>query len=124
MTTVETATDIRPFHVDVPDEQLAGLRHRLQQTRWPDRETVADRSQGPRLAELQDLVRYWGTNYDWRPVEARLNALPQFLSEIDGLEVHFIHVRSRHEDALPLIVTHGGRSRRTAAADTPATSWR
>jgi pimeloyl-ACP methyl ester carboxylesterase len=98
---------IRPFHVDIPDEELAELRRRIDATRWPERETVDDDSQGVPLATMQELARYWATDYDWRKVEARLNALPQFMTEIDGLDIHFIHVRSRHEDALPLIVTHG-----------------
>ena len=101
------ATAIRPFRVEVPDEELADLRRRLAATRWPDPETVPDQSQGAQLSRLQGLVRYWGTDYDWRRAEAKLNALPQFITEIDGLDIHFIHVRSRHEDALPLIVTHG-----------------
>ena len=106
---VATAADgtIRPFRISFPDEQLVDLRRRIAATRWPDRETVDDRSQGVQLAKFQELVRYWGTNYDWRKVEARLNALPQFITEIDGLDIHFIHVRSKHENALPLIVTHG-----------------
>ena len=98
---------IRPFHVSVPDEQLVDLRRRIAATRWPDKETVADQSQGAQLAKLQALVRYWGSGYDWRTAEAKLNALPQFTTNIDGLDIHFIHVRSRHKDALPLIVTHG-----------------
>ena len=98
---------IRPFRVSVPEEQLVDLRRRLAATRWPDQETVADRSQGVRLAKLQELVRYWGTDYDWRNAEAKLNALPQFVTEIDGLDIHFIHVRSRHLNALPLVMTHG-----------------
>jgi hypothetical protein len=100
-------TAIRPFHVDVPEADLAELRRRIHATRWPDRETVTDDSQGVPLAMLRDLARYWATDYDWRNVEARLNALPQFMTEIDGVDIHFIHVRSSHEDALPLIVTHG-----------------
>src|SRR5919199_3526172 len=107
MTVIDTATEIRPFHVDVPDEDLAGLRRRIEATRWPSRELVADRSQGVRLATPQALARYWTTEYDWRKCEARLNALPQFTTAIDGVEIHFIHVRSRHEHALPLIMTHG-----------------
>src|SRR5512145_2214591 len=99
--------EIRPFRVNVPDEALADLRKRVLATRWPEKETVNDRSQGVQLAKLQELVRYWGTEYDWRKVEARLNAYPQFITEIDGLEIHFIHVRSKHKGALPLIVTHG-----------------
>jgi hypothetical protein len=98
---------IRPFRVNVPEEQLADLRRRLTETRWSERETVTDDSQGVPLAMMQDLVRYWATDYDWRKVEARLNALPQFMTEIDGLNIHFIHVRSKYENALPLIVTHG-----------------
>ncbi len=98
---------IRPFHINVPEDTLADLRKRVQATRWPDRETVADPSQGVQLTTIQQLARYWGTDYDWRNVEARLNALPQFITEIDGLDIHFIHVRSKHENALPLIVTHG-----------------
>ena len=105
--TVETATEIRPFHIDIPDAELVDLRRRLAATRWPDKETVADQSQGAQLAKMQELVRYWGTDYDWRKAEAKLNALPQFVTEIDGVDIHFIHVRSRNEDALPLIVTHG-----------------
>ena len=100
-------TTIRPFHIDVPQESLDDLRRRLAGTRWPDQETVADRSQGARLREMQALVDYWGGDYDWRKIEARLNALAQFATEIDGLDIHFIHVQSRHEGALPLIVTHG-----------------
>ena len=98
---------IRPFHVNVPEADLTELRRRINATKWPDRETVTDESQGVQLATMQALARYWGTEYDWRKVEARLNALPQFITEIDGLDIHFIHVRSQHEDALPLIVTHG-----------------
>jgi pimeloyl-ACP methyl ester carboxylesterase len=98
---------IRPFTVRVPQATLDDLRRRIAATRWPDKETVADRSQGTQLAKLQELVRYWGTDYDWRKVEARLNALPQFITTIDGLGIHFIHVRSRHPDALPVLVTHG-----------------
>ncbi len=98
---------VRPFHVDVPEAELIELRRRINATRWPERETVTDQSQGVQLATMQRLARYWGTEYDWRKCEARLNAVPQFLTEIDGLDIHFIHVRSKHEDALPLIVTHG-----------------
>jgi hypothetical protein len=98
---------IRPFRIDVPEEALIDLRRRLAQTRWPDRETVADESQGVQLATMQELAHYWGTDYDWRKCEAKLNALPQFMTEIDGLDIYFIHVRSKHENALPLIVTHG-----------------
>ena len=103
----EAAAAIRPFRIDVPEQDLADLRRRLAATRWPDKETVADDSQGVPQAMLQELVRYWQTEYDWRKVEARLNALPQFITEIDGLDVHFIHVRSKHDNALPLIATHG-----------------
>jgi pimeloyl-ACP methyl ester carboxylesterase len=98
---------IRPFKISVPDQELADLRRRIVATRWPDKETVADQSQGVRLATMKKLAQYWATDHDWRKVEARLNALPQFVTEIDGLDIHFIHVRSRHENALPLIVTHG-----------------
>jgi pimeloyl-ACP methyl ester carboxylesterase len=98
---------IRPFRVNVPDAELVELRRRIEATRWPDRETVADQSQGVQLATIQKLARYWATEHDWRKCEARLNALPQFLTQIDGLDIHFIHVRSKHENALPLIVTHG-----------------
>jgi pimeloyl-ACP methyl ester carboxylesterase len=101
------ATAIRPFEVGVPEEQLAELRRRIAATRWPSAELVADRSQGVQLATLQALASYWATEYDWRRCEARLNALPQFTTEIDGVDIHFIHVRSRHENALPLIMTHG-----------------
>jgi pimeloyl-ACP methyl ester carboxylesterase len=98
---------IRPFQVDVPEAELTELRRRIKATRWPDRETVADATQGVQLATVQALAQYWATQYDWRKVEAKLNALPQFLTEIDGLDIHFIHVRSKHANALPLIVTHG-----------------
>src|SRR5262245_25395029 len=98
---------IRPFHISVPDEQLADLRRRIAATRWPDQETVSDRSQGVQLAKFQDVVRYWGADYDWNKAEAKLNALPQFMTEIDGLDIHFIHVRSKHPNALPVIITHG-----------------
>jgi pimeloyl-ACP methyl ester carboxylesterase len=101
------AAAIRPFHVDIPDEVLEDLRRRIAATRLPSKELVSDRSQGVQLATIQELVRYWATEYDWRRCEARLNALPQFKTEIDGVDVHFIHVQSRHEDALPLIMTHG-----------------
>ena len=98
---------IRPFKVQMPQAALDDLRRRINATRWPDKETVADRSQGTQLAKLQELVRYWGTDYDWRKAEAKLNALPQFITTIDGLDIHFIHVRSRHPNALPVIITHG-----------------
>src|SRR5215208_914107 len=99
--------EIRPFRIDVPEEELVDLRQRIAATRWPDQETVSDGSQGAQLANLQELVRYWGDEYDWRKAEAKLNALPQFSTEIDGLDIHFIRVPSRHEDALPLLMTHG-----------------
>jgi pimeloyl-ACP methyl ester carboxylesterase len=100
-------TAIRPFHVNVPEAELDELRTRIQATKWPERETVTDASQGVQLATIQELARYWAIDYDWRKCEAKLNALPQFMTEIDGLDIHFIHVRSKHENALPLIVTHG-----------------
>jgi pimeloyl-ACP methyl ester carboxylesterase len=100
-------TAIRPFEVHVPEEQLADLRRRVAASRWPSRELVTDREQGVQLATMQELARYWATDHDWRRCEARLNALPQFMTQIDGVDVHFIHVRSRHENALPLIMTHG-----------------
>ena len=106
-TTVDTATDVRSFHIEIPEEQIDDLRRRIAATRWPSRELVEDRSQGVQLATLRELARYWETDYDWRKVEAKLNALPQFTTEIDGVDIHFIHVRSRHENALPLIMTHG-----------------
>lgn len=98
---------IRPFRVHVPQEAIVNLRRRIAATRWPDKETVADQSQGVQLATMKELVRYWGTKYDWRKAEAKLNALPQFVTNIDGLDIHFIHVRSKNPHALPLIVTHG-----------------
>src|SRR6476619_2621968 len=107
MAAIETATEIRPFAVDIPEEELAELRRRIAATRWPTEELVDNRSQGVQLAALRELARYWETGYDWRKAEAKLNALPQFTTEIDGLEIHFIHVRSKHENALPLIVTQG-----------------
>ncbi len=103
----EVDNTLRPFQFNAPDEALADLRRRIAATRWPDKETVADQTQGVQLATMQELARYWGTDYDWRKVEARLNALPQFVTEIDGLDIHFIHVRSNNENALPMIVTHG-----------------
>ncbi len=106
-TIVDTATEIRSFQVEIAEEQLDDLRRRIVATRWPTSELVSDRSQGVQLATLQELARFWATEYDWRKCEARLNALPQFTTEIDGVEIHFIHVRSRHEDALPLVMTHG-----------------
>ena len=109
-TNVDTAAEgdaIRPFRVNIPEAELTELRRRINATRWPDRETVTNESQGVQLATMQELAHYWGTDYDWRKCETRLNALPQFITEIDGLNIHFIHVRSKHENALPLIVTHG-----------------
>jgi pimeloyl-ACP methyl ester carboxylesterase len=105
--TVETANEIRPFHVEVPEEELTELRRRVAAARWPSRELVADRSQGVQLATMQELARYWATDYDLRRIEARLNALPQFTTTIDGVDIHFLHVKSPHEHALPLIMTHG-----------------
>jgi len=106
-TTTESATDIRAFQVEVPDEKIEDLRRRITATRWPSEELVDDRSQGVQLATMKELARYWTTEYDFGRIEARLNALPQFTTEIDGVEIHFIHVKSEHEDALPLIMTHG-----------------
>src|SRR5262249_959359 len=109
-TTAKAAPDdgaIRPFQINIPPEALADLRRRIAATRWPDRETVDDQSQGAQLAKLRPLIEYWGTSYDWRKAEARLNALPQFITTIDGVDIHFIHVRSRHPNALPVIVSHG-----------------
>ncbi len=107
MSVATEATTVRPFQIDVPEEQLAELRRRIAATRWPSKELVDDRSQGVQLATMKELARYWTTDYDWRACEARLNALPQLMTEIDGVDIHFIHVRSPHEDALPLIMTHG-----------------
>src|SRR5215813_4389025 len=106
-TAVETGTAIRPFKVDISDDALEDLRRRVAATNWPEKETVGDQSQGVPLAPMQELARYWATDYDWRKVEARLHALPQFVTEIDGLDIHFIHVKSAHEGALPMIVNHG-----------------
>jgi pimeloyl-ACP methyl ester carboxylesterase len=105
--TVGTTTGIRPFTVDVPEEKLIDLRRRIAAMQWPEKETVPDESQGVPLATMQDLARYWATEYDWRRCENRLKALPHFITEIDGLDIHFIHVRSRHDNALPLIINHG-----------------
>jgi pimeloyl-ACP methyl ester carboxylesterase len=102
-----TGDAIRPFRINIPEDQLVNLRRRVAATQWPERETVTDQSQGVPLATMQKLARYWATDYDWRMCEAKLKALPQFITEIDGLDVHFIHVRSKHDNALPLIVTHG-----------------
>ena len=112
MTThVDTATEIQPFQIEIPEEQIDDLRRRIAATRWPSKELVPDRSQGVQLEPLQELARYWTSEYDLRRGEARLNALPQFTTEIDGVEIHFIHVRSRHENASPLIMTHGWPAR-------------
>src|SRR5215475_186011 len=108
--TIDQASDktaIRPFHVNVPESELTELRKRIKATKWPERETVADASQGVQLATMQKLARYWATEYDWRKIEAKLNAVPNFITDIDGLDIHFIHVRSKHPNALPVIVTHG-----------------
>jgi len=107
VTVTSEQTTIRPFSFEFPDSELEDLRRRIQATRWPEKETVPDQTQGPQLATMQEVARYWASEYDWRKVEARLKALPHFITEIDGLDIHFIHVRSKHEDALPLIVTHG-----------------
>jgi hypothetical protein len=107
MATIENATEIGPFRVEVPQQEIDELRRRIAATRWPKGETVADWSQGVQLATMQELVRYWATEYDFRRSEARLNALSQFITEIDGLDIHFIHVKSQPENALPLIITHG-----------------
>src|SRR5919197_2489428 len=103
----EPATEVQPFTVDIPQEELDELRRRILATRWPSRELVQDRSQGVQLATIQALARYWAGEYDWRNCETKLNALPQFTTEIDGVDVHFIHARSEHDDALPLVMTHG-----------------
>src|SRR5436853_850260 len=105
--THETTPTVRPFSFNVPEAELTELRRRINATKWPERETVADATQGVQLATMQNLTRYWGTDYDWRKCETKLNAQPQFITEIDGLDIHFIHVRSKHKNALPLIVTHG-----------------
>jgi pimeloyl-ACP methyl ester carboxylesterase len=105
--TIETASETQPFRLEIPEEQMADLRRRIAATRWPSKELVPDRSQGVQLAMLRELARYWETDYDWRKTEEKLNALPQFTTEIDGLEIHFIHVTSPHKDAMPLIMTHG-----------------
>ena len=107
MSTVDSATDVRAFQIEFPDDAVEDLRRRVRSTRWPEAETVGDDSQGVPLAMMQDLARHWAGEYDWRACEARLNDLPNFITEIDGLDIHFLHVRSEHEDALPLIVTHG-----------------
>ncbi len=101
------ATTIRPFTIDIPEVDLEDLRARIAATRWPEKEGVADASQGVQLATMQAVARYWETEYDWRKCEAKLNSVPNFITEIDGLDIHFVHVRSKHEDALPLVVCHG-----------------
>ncbi|HEY6575385.1 MAG TPA: epoxide hydrolase N-terminal domain-containing protein, partial [Mycobacterium sp.] len=106
-TTASAESAVRPFRIEVPQGEIDELRRRINATRWPSRELVTDRSQGVQLAAIQNLARYWTTEYDWRRCEARLNALPQFKTEIDGLDIHFIHVESAHKNALPLIMTHG-----------------
>jgi pimeloyl-ACP methyl ester carboxylesterase len=105
--TVETPTEIRPFQVEIPEEKIDDLRRRIEATRWPSKELVDDRSQGVQLATMQSLANYWTKDYDWRKAESKLNALPQFTTEIDGVDIYFIHVKSEHENALPLIMTHG-----------------
>src|SRR3954466_9585172 len=105
--TVGTTTGIRPFSVDVPEEKLTDLRRRIAAMQWPEKETVPDESQGVPLATMQELARYWAKGYNWRKAEAKLNVLPQFVTNIDGLDIHFIHVRSREKNALPLIINHG-----------------
>ena len=109
-TTITTHLAVCPFRINVPKEALVDLRRRLAATRWPDRETVTDQSQGVPLAKLQELVRCWETDYDWWKAEEKLNALPQFVTEIDGLDIQFVHVRSRHPNALPMIITQIGRA--------------
>src|SRR5258706_6346279 len=104
---IKSSETIRPFHVHIPDADLKDLRKRILSTRWPEQETVADQSQGVKLSNLQGLVHYWGTGYDWRKAEAKLNALPQFITTIDGVDIHFIHVRSKEPNALPIIISHG-----------------
>src|SRR5689334_19625860 len=103
----KSKNEIRPFNIDVPEKELTDLRKRIKATRWPSEELVKDRSQGVQLKTMQELAKYWATDYDWRKVEAKLNALPQFMTDIDGVQIHFIHVKSPHKNALPLIITHG-----------------
>jgi epoxide hydrolase-like protein len=109
------ARAIRPFTIEIPEAEIEALRARIAATRWPERETVADQSQGVPLAMTQELARYWGSGYDWRRCEAKLNTLPHFITEIDGLGIHFIHVRSKHEDALPLVITMAGPARSSSS---------
>src|SRR5262245_10147848 len=106
-TTPAEDRSVRPFEINIPEEAVVDLRRRIEATRFPEKETVSDFSQGVQLAFIQELARYWANEYDWRKCETNLKALPNFITEIDGLDIHFIHVRSKHEDALPLIVTHG-----------------
>src|SRR5262245_5762356 len=103
----EATPSVRPFTINIPEADLEGMHERIDATRWPEKETVGDQTQGVQSETMQQLAHYWASHYDWRDAEARLNALPQFITEIDGLDIHFIHVRSRHDHALPLIVTHG-----------------
>ena len=114
--------EIRPFRLDTPEEAIDGLRRRITATRWPTRELVTDRSQGVQLATLQALARYWAADHDWRAFEAKLNALPQYTTSIDGVEIHFIHVRSQHENALPLIMTTAGQARSPSCSGSSARS--
>src|SRR5262245_445718 len=100
-------TAIRPFHISVPEKEIVELKRRVNETRWPERETVADYSQGVKLETIQELAHYWANEYDWRKVEARINSYPHFMTEIDGLDFHFIHVRAKHENAMPLLIAHG-----------------
>jgi hypothetical protein len=104
---IENPEDIRPYHISVSKEAIAELKERVNATRWPEQETVKDQSQGVKLAQIQGLVKYWGTDYDWTKTEEKLNALPQFVTNIDGLDIQFIHIKSKHKNALPLIITHG-----------------
>src|SRR5215203_2091845 len=115
--TADIANEVRSFQIEIPEEQIDDLRRRIAATRWPSKELVEDRSQGVQLATMRELARYWTTEYDWRKCEARLNALPQFTTEIDGVDIHFIHVRSPHEDALPLIMTHGSVASSVGSVD-------
>src|SRR5215468_5214692 len=109
-------TEIRPFRLDIPEQAIADMRRRIAETRWPHRELVKDRSQGVQLSTVQELARYWATDYDWRAFEAKLNALPQYTTDIDGVSIHFIHVRSPHANALPLVMTHGWPARSSSCS--------
>src|SRR6478752_8294121 len=117
VSTAAEAHAIRPFRVNVPEADLADLRKRITATKWPDREQVNDATQGVQMATMQKLAQYWANEHDWRKCEAKINALPNFITEIDGLDIHFIHVRSKHENALPMIVTHGWPGSVTRAAE-------